>query len=89
MKSYDRRAEITVGWLGNEFHFLCSSLRWAIVIMGEHWLKALRKFQMNLDKLFMTFQRRGPLITIPGLQAGVDELISSHKVGKQLAKGEL
>ena len=89
MKSYDRRAEITVGWIGNEFHFLCSSLRWAIVIMEAQWLKALRKFQMNLDKLFMTFQRRGPLIIITGMQASVDELISSHKVGKQLAKGEL
>ena len=89
MKSYDRRAEITVGWIGNEFHFLCSSLRWAIVIMEAQWLKALRKFQMNLDKLFMTFQRKGPLITITGLQAGVDELISSHKIWKQLAKGEL
>ena len=57
--------------------------------MEENWLKDLGEFQINLDELFMTFQSREPLITITGLQEGVDELISSHKIGKELAKGEL
>ena len=61
---------------------LCSSLRRADVIMEENWLKDLGEFQINLDELFMTFHSRGPWITITGLQVGVDELISSHKIGK-------
>ena len=64
-------------------------MRRADVIIGEHLLKALGEFHMNLNKLFMTLQSTEPLITITGLQAGVNEMISSHKIGKQLAKGEL
>ena len=60
-------------------------MRRADVIIGAHLLKE----NMNLDKLFMTLQSTEPLITITGLQAGVNEMISSHKIGKQLAKGEL
>ena len=64
-------------------------MRRADMIIGAHLLKALGEFHMNRDKLFMTLQSTEPLITITGLQAGVNELISSHKIGKELAKGEL
>ena len=60
-------------------------MRRADVIIGAHLLKE----NMNLDKLFMTLQSTEPLITITGLQAGVNEMISSHKIGKQLGKCEL
>ena len=50
--------------------------------MEENWLKDLGEFQINLDELFMTFQSTEPLITMTGLQAGADDLISSHKIGK-------
>jgi len=44
---------------------------------------------MNLDQLYMKFEKGQQLITVKGPQASANELISANKMSTHLERGEL